>query len=265
MIAWTQVSIHVTPGLEELAAEAFCQPPFTGITVEDGRVVTYLSSANDSAATRDELRARLVALGALGVEFAAMPEQEFEKAWRAFRVGRIAIVPRRSSPKLRRSDIPLRLDPGGAFGTGRHGSTRGCLALEQRYVRQGERVLDAGSGSGILAVAAALLGASEVLGFDLAAENGVADRCVFLRCGFDDLPDDATGFDGLLANLYLDLIDGYLPMLRRRIRPEAWFIVSGIRFTERDRVRGLLAAQRFAIEVESRRGKWLTLAGRALP
>lgn len=276
MPQWIEVIIRVPAGLEELAAESFCQPPFTGMAVETGRVTTYLSSGHATAEEQRVLEARLREQGALDVEFKAIDAPDYEQTWnagwRAFRVGRIAIVPRAASPRLRPSDLPLRLDPGGAFGTGRHGSTRGALLLLQERITAGERVLDCGSGSGILAVAAARLGAREVLGFDiepnakvigeeLASENGLAERCRFLEAGFETLPSDASDYDGVLANLYLDLILRYAADIRRRVKTGGWFVVSGIRVTERERIVPHLEAHGLGVERVIRRGKWMSASG----
>lgn len=278
MLTWIEVRIRVPDGSEDLAAESFCVPPFTGMTIEPGCVVTYYSSAFDGLAEREALRSRLLESGALEVEFRVLNDDLGAAAtgdtWRAFRVGRVCIVPKGASPRLKPTDVPLRLDPGGAFGTGRHGSTRGSLALLQRFVKPGDRVLDAGSGSGVLAVACAKLGAGACLGFDvdpnakpyadeLAANNDVADRCAFLACGFDDLPNDAVGFDGVLANIYLDILLGYGRSLRARVRDGGWFVMSGVRATERERLLDHLRRIGFAVTAETRRGKWLTVAGTA--
>lgn len=279
MLTWIEVRIRVPEGAEDLAAESFCAPPFTGMSVEPGCVVTYYSSAFDGESERRALRERLLESGATEVEFRALEPQVGSAAvserWRAFRVGRICIVPGDANPRLRATDVLLRLDPGGAFGTGRHGSTRGSLALLQRFVKPGDRVLDAGSGSGVLAVAGARLGARECVGFDvdpnakpyadeLAAANGVEDRCTFLSCGFDDLPAELVGFDGVLANIYLDILLGYGRSLRARVRGGGWFVMSGVRATERDRLLAHTARIGFAVEAETRRGKWLTVAGTAI-
>lgn len=279
MLSWIEVRIRVPAGAEDLAAESFCVPPFTGMTIEPGCVVTYFSSAFDGAAEREALRARILESGALDVEFRAIEDEDYGNAWketwRAFRVGNLCIVPTDANPRLRASDVPLRLDPGGAFGTGKHGSTRGSLMLLQHYLRAGDEVIDAGSGSGILTVACALLGARKAFGFDidpnakphgdeLASRNGVADRCTFLAGGFEDLPAAAVGYDGLLANIYLDILLGYGRALRERVRSGGWFVMSGVRFTERARLVDHLSNVGFALERETRRGKWLTVAGRAI-
>jgi ribosomal protein L11 methyltransferase len=275
---WIEVEIAVDPGLEEFAAEAMCVPPLTGATVEPGILRAWYHEALDDPAQRARLGALLREHGARDVRFARRPYEDFattwKLGWKAFRLRHLAIVPRDAAPRLRATDIRLVLDPGGAFGTGRHGSTRGALIALQRYLRRGDAILDCGSGSGILAVASLVLGAGSAIGFDvdpsavphgeeLAAENGVAHRARFLDCDFAGLDAGLHGFDGVLANLYLDLHLAHAPDVRSRVRDGGFFVLSGIRVEERDRIVALTRANDLHTEWETRRGRWVTLAGRA--
>jgi ribosomal protein L11 methyltransferase len=137
-------------------------------------------------------------------------------------------------------EIVIVLDPGMAFGTAEHGTTRGCLRLLDRAVRSGERVLDVGAGSGILAVAAARLGAEEVVAIEgdpLAVEaieenvtaNGVADR-VRIVGAWAEIPGllDLGPVDGIVANIETGILTPLFPGLVGALRPGGWLIVSGI-------------------------------------
>ena len=167
-------------------------------------VRTFVLCTEDSPELRAALEERLAGLaeatGApeladLQLRFQALAAEDYANSWRKvakpIRVGRLAVVPPDWSGTLRDSDVRLTLEPGGAFGTGRHATTRGCLRELSRRMRPGMRTLDAGSGSGILAVASALLGAEQCVGFDtdphalpyaleLARANQVETRCDFL-------------------------------------------------------------------------------------
>lgn len=270
---FVEVRIGVARGLEELAAEAFCAPPFTALATGDGVVVGHVSQALDSPALRSELEARLASLGATSIEFVELPAQDFEPRNRAFRVGRLCIVPRGAAPRLRPTDVALALDPAGAFGTGRHPTTRACLRLLQRLPLAGARVLDAGTGSGILAVAAAKLGAEFAIGFDvdpnsrptaeaLAAENGVAGRTRFLDGGFEDLPGDVGLCDGLVANLYLDLLIDHARDLAARLEAGGWFVLSGVRAKEEATLRAALDRAGLAVERAQIVARWIAMSGR---
>jgi len=148
-------------------------------------------------------------------------------------VGRLAIVPSWHEPPA--GHVAIRLDPGVAFGTGTHPTTRLCLAWLERELSPGARVLDYGCGSGILSIAACALGAGEVLGIDIdpqavaaaranAGRNGVAARYT----GADgDLPADAR-FDLVIANILANPLVVLAPALAPRVVPGGRIVLSGI-------------------------------------
>jgi ribosomal protein L11 methyltransferase len=146
----------------------------------------------------------------------------------------------------------LRLDPGLAFGTGSHPTTRLCLQWLSRHVHGGERVLDYGCGSGVLAIAAALLGAGEVVGSDIdaqairASRDNAAANAVSARFELPHaLPPGA--FDVVVANILANPLIVLAPLLAARTRPGGRIALSGI-----------LAAQ--AGEVAAAYTPWFTLA-----
>jgi ribosomal protein L11 methyltransferase len=181
-------------------------------------------------------------------------------------------VPRDFAGALRPTDRRLVLEPGGAFGTGRHPTTRGCLRALSRLVRPGDRVLDAGCGSGILAVGAALCGAREALGFDidptampyareLALWNGVAERCEFRAGTFECLGPADTGFDGVLANIFADLIQAHAEDMAARLRPGGWFAFSGCLDKKRYPTVAAIEEAGLVLDTLHTRGQWDTFVG----
>ncbi len=164
------------------------------------------------------------------------------------RHGRALVVkPSWTHYRLKRGEIVIDIDPGMAFGTGQHPTTAMCLRALEDHVRPGSRVLDLGCGSGILAIAAAKLGAEQVLALDIdpnavraaqenASANGVAD-VIDVREGTVDV---ASGpFDLIVANISGLTLERLAVQLARPLRPGGWLIASG--FLE-DAVAGLSCA-----------------------
>ncbi len=136
-----------------------------------------------------------------------------------------------------RGAVPLavEIDPGGAFGGGNHPTTRLLLEELAARLRGGERVLDVGCGSGVLAIAAARLGAAAT-GIDVeevavaatranAVRNGLADRVTALRTPLAELP---GAYDVIVANIGLEVLVSMAPDLETRLAPGGWLALSGI-------------------------------------
>ena len=160
--------------------------------------------------------------------------------------------------------VKLILDPGLAFGTGGHETTSLCLEALDERVRGGERVLDIGTGSGILAIAALKLGAGSAEGVDIdpvavrtagenAALNGVANKLTVL---VGDLSDKASGrYDIITANIVANAIISLAPAVPGLMAENATFIASGIIDSRKDEVIAALEAAGLIVqEVKEKRG-----------
>ena len=141
------------------------------------------------------------------------------------------------------SAINLALDPGLAFGTGSHPTTRLCLRWLARELRGGETVLDYGCGSGILAIAASRLGAARVVGTDIDPQAIAASRANAKRNGVDAafvpvdaLASDETAFDVVVANILANPLISLAPALARRLRCGGRIVLSGILDAQADAV-----------------------------
>jgi ribosomal protein L11 methyltransferase len=164
--------------------------------------------------------------------------------------------------------INLALDPGLAFGTGSHPTTRLCLRWLARELRAGASVLDYGCGSGILAIAACRLGASRVVGTDVDAQALFASRANALRNGVDAeflAPDllamaEPALFDVLVANILANPLIGLAAVLAGRVRKGGRIVLSGILEAQADAV--MTAYRRwFTIGVCETDEGWIALAG----
>ena len=203
-------------------------------------------------------------------------EEDWANAWRdhfhAVRVGRrLVVAPSWEARAARADEVVVRLDPGMAFGTGTHASTVLCLrALEDLAAGTGH-VLDIGTGSGILAVAAALLGAGEVTALDIdplavrvarqnAQANGVSDR---VHVHYAELRDRLRAgmprADLAVANLTADLLGGILPDLALALAPGATAVLSGIIGPGVSGLEAALAAGRWRVLREARLEDWWAL------
>ena len=228
----------------------------------------YLEPGASPVEMLDLIAARMEAAGiAYAVETEGVEQEDWQNGWRKYYhpmdIGsRLAIVP--SWQEYDTDRVKLILDPGLAFGTGGHETTSLCLeALDQR-VRGGERVLDIGTGSGILAIAALKLGAASAEGVDIdpvavrtagenAALNGVADKLTVL---VGDLSDKASGkYDIITANIVANAIISLAPSVPGLMAEGAAFIASGIIDSRKDEVIAALEKAGLSVqEVKEKRG-----------
>jgi ribosomal protein L11 methyltransferase len=208
-------------------------------------------------------------VGALQVQAVS---DDWTDAWRQHyvpqRIGRVLIVPSWVDEGSRDGAVTIRMDPGMAFGTGLHPTTRGCLLLLQDVEPMPDRVLDVGCGSGILALAALRLGAKEAVAIDTdplavdstranAAVNGLEAR-VEVREG--TLPPSADKpFPLVLANLVATLLVELASRLATHTATGGTLVASGIIAPRGEEVRTALEAAGFAVRSAIDDGEWLSL------
>ncbi len=278
MSEYLLVTCELAPSLEESLTEAMASWPVLGCQVEevgpDTLLVTvYLPSSNADALA--SVAQHLVALGAREVASGALPAADWLAEYRRVvtprAVGRrFWIDPHPTAPTPPPGDrVHLLVEPRQAFGTGSHESTALVLTCLEQMDLQGQRVLDVGTGSAILALAAAALGASWVVGFDIDLEAvfvarqtvraQLAPYSVALFAGSVAALAAPERFDVLLANLLPVQLEPILPDLQALLADGGELVVSG-----------LLAGQRAAMEAELARfelasfdalamGEWVAL------
>lgn len=235
----------------------------------------YLEPGAQPVETLGAIQARMEAAGIpYTVRTAGVAQEDWQNGWRKYyhpmEIGRrLAVVPSWQAYDTDR--VKLLLDPGLAFGTGGHETTSLCLEALDELTAGGERVLDIGTGSGILAIAALKLGAARAEGVDIdpmcvrtagenAARNGVSDR---LQVLIGDLSDKASGtYDIICANIVANAIKALAPAVPALMAPEAVFLASGIIDERKDEVIAALAGAGLALEQVKGKNGWVCLVCR---
>lgn len=183
-----------------------------------------------------------VDLGSLSMKFAEVDEEDWSTAWKKYyhptKIGeKLVVVPCWEEYTCAPGEVQVTLDPGMAFGTGTHETTRLCMQMLEKAVTDNTRMLDIGTGSGILAITALLLGAKEAVGVDIdevavrtahenAALNNVDER---LTVFIGDLTEKVSGtYDVICANIVADVIIRLSADVTKFMHKDTVLLVSGI-------------------------------------
>jgi ribosomal protein L11 methyltransferase len=271
---WLRLTFLHAASVEDELAVILHEQGCLGTEAAGGSLRAWFPAGVDAgqveAAVRREPELRRVRLGSVEEE----PDGAWHERWMAslapIPVGeRWLIVPGAVPPELPPDRIPIRLTPGRAFGTGEHATTRMCLELMERLHPAGGSVLDVGTGSGILAIAAWHLGCRPVTALDtdaeavaVAARNAKRNGCAGeegIRLVAGPLESIAREpADAVLANLTAATLERLMPELAARAGRTAIF--SGILRDEEERIAALARAERLHLLDARRAGDWCALA-----
>ena len=220
-------------------------------------------------------------LNAAGIPFAtdtaACRTEDWINNWRKYfhpiEVGKTLLIqPSWEDPADPHGRTVLHLEPGLAFGTGTHETTRLCMEMLEDFVKPGAQVLDVGCGSGILSVAALLLGATKAVGVDIdplavktaaenAQRNGVGERFTAI-CG--SLTEGVEGvYDVVVANIVADIVMDLTKDVGRFLKPGGVYLMSGIIDAREQDVLHALSGRYEVIRRAEERG-WVALAAKAI-
>lgn len=211
------------------------------------------------------------------IAYRLVNEQDWAESWKAFFwpqeiTSRIVVKPTWREYAAAPDQLVIEIDPGMAFGTGTHPTTSLCIQLLEDHLRSGDAVLDVGTGSGILLIAAAKLGASRLVGIDSDAmavdvarknfiQNNIDSATASLICG--DLVNDVTEtYEVVVANILAEVIIALLDDVPAVVKPDGLFICSGIIRSLQAEVVEKMSSCGFDILEQKQDEDWVALVGR---
>lgn len=300
-MSWTEIVIELPRVHAEQVSDALIEAGALSVSVEDAdqgteaeqplfgepgmeptaqawersRVVALTAADIDHAALVEQAKARCEDLDQLSFTLRNVAEQDWVRLTQAqfdpIPIGQnIWVVPSwHAAPD--EDALVLELDPGLAFGTGSHPTTRLCMEWLEQHVPQGSRVLDYGCGSGILAILARKLGAARVDGVDIdpQAINAARDNAIRNQCGDVDwfvpaafaVERAGTRYDVVAANILSGPLKLMAPMLASRVAPGGAMVLSGILARQTDELIDCYAPY-VELSIAAEREGWIALVGR---
>ena len=297
---WVEISCTVPAELADIVAEYLTDLSGNGVCIENlnvdasshceipdsvtATVKSYFPATEDSAGRLAEISTFLERLSQRNPEhvipapqLSSVSTEDWSNSWKAnfkpLRVGRrLLIVPSWEEVQPRPDDLVLHLDPGMAFGTGGHETTRLCLELLEQIMDNmptllTPSVLDLGTGSGILAMAAVQLGAGRVCAVDIdpdavevarenLAINGLLEQ---VECSTTPLESLSGSFDVILANILAEELVRLAPCLAERLAPGGSLVLSGILEEKERLVRSGFALQPLEYLATLQAGEWVAI------
>ena len=275
---WVEVSVQIDPSLLEVVANDIFALGAEGLEEKDACVKLYFSGERWNQQTQKSLVGIITKLNSefnsSYIRTEIVPYQDWTESWKEnFKlfhlIDNIIVKPDWDDYQAQEGEIVITISPKMAFGTGHHETTQLVMLMLQKYLRDGQRLLDAGTGSGILAILAAQLGAREITAFDndpIAIEN--AKENFYLNnikikhnifCGIlEDL--EISKYDVLVANIDRNVLLKLPEKLIGYIKPGGTLILSGLLSRDEDKI--LNAYEEFdwrAVE-KDQKGAWIVLA-----
>jgi ribosomal protein L11 methyltransferase len=277
---WTQITVDVPDELMDAVVGEVSDDDVAGVwegtSAEPGssRLLIYLGCSSDPE--RIERRIRTIFSRSRHTEPVIARDtveecdwtEEWKKSYSSFAIGDdFFVIPSWAPSQCPDDRLPIRIDPGQAFGTGTHETTQLTMEALERWIEQHQVVVDVGTGSGILAIASRLLGAHRVLACDIDAVavqvaraniERNSERNVWAFCGsVDALASNSVHL--LLGNLTADVIMELFDEFDRVLFTHGLVIFSGILNEQREDILELLGKRRYSVHEEMARGEWHAL------
>jgi ribosomal protein L11 methyltransferase len=268
MTASTWLTLRIFPGTnrDEVLAALF-EAGAQGVQELGDRLITHVPDR----ATASALTAAAVAASPDAfVDVEPLPDVDWSVQWKqsihAQTLGVLTVTPPWLADGLDPATTII-IDPGMAFGTGEHATTRGVIRLLQRVIQQGDHVADLGAGSAILAIAAAKLGAEQVAAIELdpdaignaeenVVRNAVGDRVTVIEGDASSLLPLVAPVRVITANIISSVLLELLPVLEASLADGGRVILSGILFTERDEMIHAVTEAGWRVEAEDQEDAW---------
>ncbi|NMS89946.1 50S ribosomal protein L11 methyltransferase [Clostridioides difficile] len=246
-------------------------------------IKTYVSEEKNVMEFVEIIKQKVLGLKDFGIDIGEgsvsldqVNEADWANAWKAYykptKVGqRVVVKPTWEDYTTQEGDLIIELDPGMAFGTGTHETTSMCIRELEKYVNKDSKVFDIGCGSGILAIAAAKLGAKEVIAVDLdevavkvakenVIENKVEENVSVMHGNLTDVIKDKA--DVIVANIIADIIKILAKDVQNFMKEDAIFISSGIILDKVEEVKGSLIENGFEIVEVQKLGEWSAIVSK---
>ncbi|PBE20252.1 50S ribosomal protein L11 methyltransferase [Clostridioides difficile] len=250
---------------------------------DDVLIKTYVSEEKNVMEFVEIIKQKVLGLKDFGIDIGEgsvsldqVNEADWANAWKAYykptKVGqRVVVKPTWEDYAMQDGDLIIELDPGMAFGTGTHETTSMCIRELEKYVNKDSKVFDIGCGSGILAIAAAKLGAKEVVAVDLdevavkvakenVLENKVEKSVSVMHGNLTDVIKDKA--DVIVANIIADIIKILAKDVQNFMKEDAIFISSGIILDKVEEVKERLIENGFEIVEVQKLGEWSAIVSK---
>lgn len=250
---------------------------------DDVLIKTYVSEEKNVMEFVEIIKQKVLGLRDFGIDIGEgsvsldqVNEADWANAWKAYykptKVGqKVVVKPTWEDYNIQEGDLIIELDPGMAFGTGTHETTSMCIRELEKYVNKDSKVFDIGCGSGILAIAAAKLGAKEVVAVDLdevavkvakenVIENKVEENVSVMHGNLTDVIKDKA--DVIVANIIADIIKILAKDVQNFMKEDAIFISSGIILDKVEEVKESLIENGFEIVEVQKLGEWSAIVSK---